>query len=375
MADLPSLPPLDDAEDVVLVVPPPPAVASTTSTATFDKERWPQMTTLMRDHGNTVLRILNACDDCEVTREANASDSNNVKANQWVRLHDHLFGGREDGTRGLITEFPVIALPSKLKKKIIQIWQHGLAPDKVSVDVHRMCTRQWKEYEDTRKALAESSKAEKEKHAELVEKMRSYEDSVGALPPGAKASLPPGAKPDEGGGRLNHSTNLNNRQPASFAYANLSRSSLSVQGTRQSPTEMSISTPAPGNSASSANATGINSAALAGLNKMQNNFEELMNRVLPAASNPTTTSPPSDLTADAHDSQGRMSKKKRKLHNKINNAKKKKVELMEQLTFLEPMKETEVSWYMNIKNRYAKLSLSILDMMDELDEAEEDDDD
>jgi len=70
-----------------------------------------------------------------------------------------------------------------------------------------------------------------------------------------------------------------------------------------------------------------------------------------------------------------MSKKKRKLHNKINNAKKKKVELMEQLTFLEPMKETEVSWYMNIKNRYAKLSLSILDMMDELDEAEEDDDD
>ena len=46
-----------------------------------------------------------------------ASDSGNVKANKWIKVHDVVFGGRDDSTRGLIPEFPVIPLPSKIQKE------------------------------------------------------------------------------------------------------------------------------------------------------------------------------------------------------------------------------------------------------------------
>ena len=80
--------------------------------------RWPQMTTLIRDHEDAVLKILVACDECEVIQEVAASDPGNVKGNKWVRLHDVIFGGRDDSSRGLLPEFPVIPLPSKFKKKL-----------------------------------------------------------------------------------------------------------------------------------------------------------------------------------------------------------------------------------------------------------------
>ncbi|KAL3935796.1 MAG: hypothetical protein SGARI_002824 [Bacillariaceae sp.] len=162
--------------------------------------RWPQMTTLMKDHSEAVLKILAACDECEVVTEVAASDSGNVKGNKWVRLHDVVFGGRDDASRGLIPQFPIIPLPSKFKKKVVSIWQFGLDDKKVPPDVHRFCIRQHKAHQDTVKALAESNKAAKEKYAELAGKMIDYEESVGALPPGAKAPLPPGARPDDGGG-------------------------------------------------------------------------------------------------------------------------------------------------------------------------------
>ena len=68
----------------------------------------------MRDHEEVVFKVLRAADECDVVNEVNASDAGNVKGNKWVKLHDVVFG---DGTRGLVTKFPAIVLPSKLKKK------------------------------------------------------------------------------------------------------------------------------------------------------------------------------------------------------------------------------------------------------------------
>ena len=150
--------------------------------------RWPQMTTLIRYHEDAVLKILNACDECGVVTEVAASDSGNVKGNKWVKLHDVVFGGRDDSSRGLIPQFPVIPLPSKFKKKVVAIWQFGSDPDKVPAPIHRICARQLKAHQDTVKEQAETNRAAKEKYAVLSGKMKEYEDSVGALPPGARVA-------------------------------------------------------------------------------------------------------------------------------------------------------------------------------------------
>ena len=104
--------PCDGLADDFQMVPPeyqPRPVPVLAETAPVAMARWPQMTTLIRDHEDSVLRILHACDECEVVDEVAASDSGNVKGNKWVRLHDVVFGGRDDSTRGLIPKFPVIA--------------------------------------------------------------------------------------------------------------------------------------------------------------------------------------------------------------------------------------------------------------------------
>jgi len=339
---LPILPPMEvppaDNDDEVQVAPPP------RTTLLGDKERWPQMVTLMRDYEDTVLKILRAIDELQVTAEPNASDSNNIKGNKWVRLQDHLFGGREDGTRGLITEFPVIILPSKLKKKILSIWTFGCAPEKVCVDIHRACVRQLKEYDDCKKSIADSNKAEKDKHAQLVEEMRNYEDNVGALPPGAKAALPPGAKPNDGGGRMNHSTNLNTRKPASFAYAN------------ETP---NFRSPSPSAASSGAGSTAVNTSALKELNDMGGSFREMMSRMLPAGQQSTPS--PSDLTVATN-------KKRKSLEQRIYQHTQKRKEFMAQLEYLEPRKETDMSWYLELNNKYSKVSRELVAMMEEMDE-------
>ena len=81
--------------------------------------RWPQMTTLIREHEDSVLKILAACDECEVVEEVAASDSGNVKGNKWVKLHDVVFGGRDDSSRGLIPQFPVIPLWRVVKRYVL----------------------------------------------------------------------------------------------------------------------------------------------------------------------------------------------------------------------------------------------------------------
>ena len=92
--------------------------------------RWPQMTTLMKDHLDAVLKILAACDECEVVTEVAASDSGNVKGNKWVQLHDVVFGWRDDASQGLISQFPIIPLPSKFKKKLFQFGNSDLMKPK-----------------------------------------------------------------------------------------------------------------------------------------------------------------------------------------------------------------------------------------------------
>ena len=79
------------------------------------------MTTLIRDHEEAVVKLLAACNECEVVVEVASSDSGNIKGNKWVRLHDVVFRGRDDGTWGLIPEFPVIPLPSKFKKNCFHL--------------------------------------------------------------------------------------------------------------------------------------------------------------------------------------------------------------------------------------------------------------
>ena len=121
--------PCDGQVDNFVMVPPeyaPRPLVQEPPAAVAEMTRWPQMTTLIRDHEDAVLKILNACDECEVVNEVAASDSGNVKGNKWVRLHDVVFGGQDDSTGGLIPEFPVIPFPSKFKKKVVSIWTYGL---------------------------------------------------------------------------------------------------------------------------------------------------------------------------------------------------------------------------------------------------------
>ena len=87
--------------------PPPPVQ---------EMARWPQMTTLVRQYPEEeVLKILRACDECGVAMEVAASDSGNVKGNKWVKLHDVVFGGRDDSSRGLIPRLPIYWGPPVLR--------------------------------------------------------------------------------------------------------------------------------------------------------------------------------------------------------------------------------------------------------------------
>ena len=328
--------------------------------------RWPQMNTLMRDFEDVVLKILRACDECEVVKEVTASDAptgnQNVKGNKWARLWDHVFGGRDDGTRGLISELPVIAVPSKLKKKVVGIWQHGQDPTKVSNEVHVICKRQFEAYDKTCKTLAETNKKAKDKYKELTNEMRAYEESHGALPPGAKAPLPPGAKPDEGGGRMNHSTNLHSRQPAGYGYvvqqaadaASVAAGSTAA-GDVQSTPSRSTPTPPQGSGA-------VNTMAMNHLGRLGNTFESVIERLLPRETVSTpNASTPSEITIP----NGR----KRKHEAAIEKATKKKKELAEQVAFMSAMKDDTPDnqvHFNDISRQYIRASKELLDLINSI---------
>lgn len=338
-------------------IPPQPQPAEMT--------RWPQMTTLIRDHADAVLRILNACEECEVVLEVAASDSGNVKGNKWVRLHDVVFGGRDDSSRGLIPQFPVIPLPSKFKKKVVSIWQFGVDETKVPDDIHRLCVRLLQAHQETVKAQADSNKAAKEKYAELAGKMREYEDSVGALPPGAKVPPPPGARPDEGGGRLNHSTNLQARQPAAYGFLNHQRvsnasSASSLPGLPAMPANNDRpTTPASSSAAGTTPLSSgqVNSQALQNLNRLGSTFDSVVARLLPSTPNTSSTS---EITLPPQNSN------KRKHQAMIDKARKKKKELEEQISFMRPMKDDTASnkvHFCDITKQYIDASKEVINLI------------
>lgn len=362
--------PCDGQADNFQMVPPEYATPALPPQA-LEMTRWPQMTTLIRDHEDAVLKILNACDECEVVTEVAASDSGNVKGNKWVRLHDVVFGGRDDPSRGLIPQFPIIPLPSKFKKKVVSIWQYGLDESKVPSDIHRLCQRQHTAHQETVKALAESNKAAKEKYAELAGKMREYEDSVGGLPPGAKAPPPPGARPDDGGGRLNHSTNLQARQPAAYGFLHHQQQARSpLPGLPAAMTnEQRPTTPASAsNGTTPLSSSQVNSQALQNLNRLGSTFDNVVARLMPSTPNTSTTS---EITLPAPTNNS----KKRKHQAQIDKAKKKKKELEEQIAFMRPMKEFTADnqvHFQDITMQYIAASREVVTLISQTDVDEED---
>ena len=324
--------------------------------AAAEMARWPQMTTLFRDFPDSVMKILVACDECEVVTEVAASDSGNVKGNKWVRLHDVVFGGRDDGTRGLIPEFPMIPLPSKFKRKVVSIWQFGLDETKVPTEIHRYCIRQHKAHTDTCKALAQSNKAAKEKYAELAGKMKEYEDSVGALPIGARVPPPPGARPDDGGGRMNHSTNLQARQPAGFGFV---QQQARVANLPVMPSTPSAS-PAPP-AAAPLSSGQVNTQALSNLNRLGSTFDSVVARLMP-------TTPATNASASTPSEITYSSSNKRKHEDKIKIAKRKKNELAEQIEFIRPMKDDTADskvHFMDITRQYIQASREVIQLMND----------
>ena len=332
-----------------------------------EKERWPQSSTLMRDYEDIIFHLLRTVDECEVVYEVNASDAGNVKGNKWVKLQDVVFGGREDGTRGLITSFPAIVLPSKLKKKVMQIWQFGCKADKVSPEMHVICQRQLKEYEDNKKKVSDENKASKEQYAAMVEEMRAYETEKGALPPGATATLPPGAKPPDGGGRINHSTNLQIRQPAGFGYANITTAdSASVNTAPPDPrSEQRSVTRTPTPSAT------VNNKALKELEGLGSTFKTMMERLIEHPATPSRSTP-SEITIASKEKEKQMNKKKRKIISKLDGKQRKKKELMEQISFLEVRKDDDLDWYKELTTSYRTVCKEVTDLLDDLDKDDED---
>lgn len=364
--------PEDDVDlrpcDVVPALPPMPENwAGHPPEPVQELARWPQMTTLIRYHEDAVLKILHACDECAVMSEVAASDSGNLKGNKWVKVHDVVFGGRDDSSRGLIPQFPVIPLPSKFKKKVVAIWQFGSDPDKVPASIHRICVRQLKAHKDTVKEQAETNKAAKEKYAILSGQMREYEDSVGALPAGARVPPPPGSRPEDGGGRLNHSTNLVSRQPAAFGYVHQQSSKQQQPKAPTTPaassSSNSVTTPANSTRVSS---TRVNAAAMDNLNRLGNTFDAVVQRLLPRGdpeANTPTASTPSNITIPSNP-------QKRKLQAQIEKAKRKKKELEEQISFMRPMKDDSPDntiHFKDITRQYIQVSREVVQLINETD--------
>ena len=84
-----------------------------------------------------------------------------------------------------------------------------------------MCARQAKEYEETKQREKDATQKQKEKDEEFHSKMNTYQKNIGAVPPGVKGI--------EGGGRRQHSTNLNLEEPVSNLYANSSSASTTAR--------------------------------------------------------------------------------------------------------------------------------------------------
>jgi hypothetical protein len=186
--------------------------------ATKRGKNWPHMKFLCTDHKEVVAKIFRAVDECKCTTELNAKDGDYPKGNNWNRLYDHCFGGGSTGRGLLAGHLPTMPSATKLKQKIMDIWAYLKKESTkeyvmVDMDLVQTALRQEMEYEESKSK--EKVAADKVKHnmEVLQEEMRTFEASLGFLPPGAKGTV--------GGGRRQHSTNLKTHEPAAYAYANL----------------------------------------------------------------------------------------------------------------------------------------------------------
>jgi hypothetical protein len=140
--------------------------------------RWPQMTSLMAINGpykKEVLRILQGIYECNALTEVNAQDGNNVKANAWIKFHDHCFGGGKPN-HGLVNEFPFIAKPTFLKAKILQIWKYAIANyTKVPKEIYEISLTQFCIYCDACKQEKEAKENAGATMAKLKDDMHTYE--------------------------------------------------------------------------------------------------------------------------------------------------------------------------------------------------------
>jgi hypothetical protein len=169
------------------------------------------------DYRPVVLKILRGVDDVGVTSELKCRNGADAKGNKWVSLHDVFFGG-DSFRRGLLAgHLPPLNKASDTKNKVIQLWKQIIDrnrshPSTLPDDIVAYASRQFHEYAETLAKEKEATKHSKNRLKELQNAMNGYEDSVGAMPPGAKGI--------QGGGRREHSTNLLLNQPATYLYAN-----------------------------------------------------------------------------------------------------------------------------------------------------------
>ena len=83
--------------------------------------------------------------------------------------------------------------------------------DKIDSDTAETCTRQFREFEAAKQKEIDDRQKGKEADEQLQAEMKDYQRGKGAVPPGAKGN--------KGGGRLQHSTNTRLGQPASFSFS------------------------------------------------------------------------------------------------------------------------------------------------------------
>jgi hypothetical protein len=172
---------------------------------------WPKMHILCKERKDIVLKLLKMVDECDCTSELKADNGDNPKGNKWNKLFDVCFGGGSEG-RGLLAGFPPLPDASKLKLKVISIWEYLKKAASIGSELYELAKRQEEEYEKTKAADKAAADKAKEIQDKLQKDMNDFEAGVGAKPPGAKGIV--------GGGRRQQSTNLKTNQPASYAWSN-----------------------------------------------------------------------------------------------------------------------------------------------------------
>ena len=279
-----NFPAANENEGLAAPAPAPSPSQITTVTATTNSteagKNWPHMGRLVTLP--ILVVFLQAIDECECTSELAASNKDNPKGNKWTRLYDHCYGGVIDVAdnetpRGLLGgKLGVLPSSSKLKLKVGKIWdyvakQMAQEKHKVPKTVCEICKRQMMEYEDTKKREKDMAQKQKQKDDELHEKMNAYQKGVGAVPPGAKGI--------EGGGRRQHSTNLNIEEPATNQYANSSTSASDSASTpAQNAGGRSGRSGSARSSSSLSTSTDLHAQSFSSLNRFTDRFERICDR-------------------------------------------------------------------------------------------------